>query len=337
MKHDQPSPPIEAYAIDLAGPGEASDNLPAPSRRAVASGADTHRLIRLVRFVDIALRPQRRFLVEGLIPRSGLTVAWGLPKSFKSFWAFDLSMHVALGWEYRGKRVQRGPVAYCCFEGQGGVDQRVEAFRLRFLAEDITDDIPFFLQTRRLNLVSDGLNLIEAIRLDLAGVSPALVVLDTLNRSLRGSENSDQDMSDYINAADDIRAAFDCAVLIVHHCGLAGDRPRGHSSLTAAADAQLEVKRDGADSFRVRVEWMKDGEGEGKIIASRVEQVEVGIDLDGNPISSLVVLPSDDTSLSAPPLPNYASTMLTILAEVGSSGLAVGGVERSMSPCRHRR
>jgi hypothetical protein len=33
-------------------------------------------------------------------------------------------------------------------------------------------------------------------------------------------------------------------VVIVHHCGIEGTRPRGHSSLTGAADAQLAVKRD---------------------------------------------------------------------------------------------
>ena len=49
-------------------------------------------------------------LVKGLIPRVGIAAVWGPPKCGKSFWAFDLAMHSALGWEYRGRRVIAGTV-----------------------------------------------------------------------------------------------------------------------------------------------------------------------------------------------------------------------------------
>ena len=50
------------------------------------------------------------YLVKGLISRAGLTVIWGPPKCGKSFWMFDLAMHIALGWLYRGRHVQFGCV-----------------------------------------------------------------------------------------------------------------------------------------------------------------------------------------------------------------------------------
>jgi RecA-family ATPase len=56
-------------------------------------------------------------------------------------------------------------------------------------------------------------------------------------------------MSVYVLAADKIRDAFNCAVIIVHHCGHEGTRPRGHSSLIGAVDAQIAVKRDAADNI----------------------------------------------------------------------------------------
>jgi len=62
--------------------------------------------------------------------------------------------------------------------------------------------------------------------------------------SLHGSENSDQDMSAYVRAADAVREVFQCAVIIVHHCGHGADRPRGHSALIGAADAVLAVRKD---------------------------------------------------------------------------------------------
>ncbi len=63
----------------------------------------------------------------------------------------------------------------------------------------------------------------------------------TLNKSLLGSESKDADMSNYIRAAEAIRDAFQCVVMIVHHCGLDETRPRGHTSLPGAVDAQLSV------------------------------------------------------------------------------------------------
>jgi len=44
------------------------------------------------------------------------------------------------------------------------------------------------------------------------------------NRSIRGSESNDEDMTAYVNAADAIRTAFEGAVIIVHHCGIDGTR-----------------------------------------------------------------------------------------------------------------
>lgn len=137
-----------------------------------------------------------------------------------------------------------------------------------------------------MTLVADQAGLIASIR-EQAG-APAAVVIDTLNRSLAGSESSDEDMSAYIKAADAIRDAFNCAVVIVHHCGHEGTRPRGHSSLMGALDAQVAVTRDAEDKIIATVELMKDGP-EGESFASKLEVVEVGTDDDGDKIKSCVV------------------------------------------------
>ena len=117
-------------------------------------------------------------------------------------------------------------------------------------------------------------------------------MVDTLNRSLNGSESRDEDMSRYIQAADAVREAFRCAVILVHHCGVESSRPRGHTSLTGAADAQIAVKRDHTGTICTTLEWMKDGP-EGVEVYSRLEPVEVGADDDGDVISSCVVVEAD--------------------------------------------
>jgi hypothetical protein len=179
--------------------------------------------------------------------------------------------------------VQKDPVVYCAFEGQSGIAARVAAFRLECLTEDSVE-IPFYAQTMTLDLVRQSDDLIQAIRAN--EICPAVVTLDTLNRSLHGSENSDEDMGNYIKAADAIREAFNCAVIIIHHCGIEGTRPRGHTSLTGAADAQLAGKRDRNNNIELKVEWMKDGDSEGQIVTSTLKSVEVGTDSDGEPITS---------------------------------------------------
>ena len=278
---------------------------------------------RLVAFEDIKLTRERRYLVKGLIPRTGLTVIWGAPKSGKSFWCFDVMMHVALGWEYRGRRVQSGPVVYCAFEGQSGIRARVEAFRLEKMSgAEVPDHVPFYLQDVTLDLVADHGGLIEVVRQQLGDHPPAVVVLDTLNRSLRGSESSDQDMSAYVQAADAIREAFECAVIVVHHCGHNGERPRGHSSLAGALDAQLSVKRAANDAIVVECELNKDGPT-GDTVTSRLEVVTVDHDEDGEEITSCVIVEEDEAPVpsSGPKLSKNQATMFSILHDAGSQGL----------------
>jgi hypothetical protein len=173
-------------------------------------------------------------------------------------------------------------------EGEHGFRARVEAFRKHHNIADA----PFYLITDRTDLVRDHRELVDAIRAQIGPTMPALVVIDTLNRSLAGSESKDEDMAAYIQAADAIREKFSCAVIVIHHSGVDATRPRGHTSLTGAADAQHAVARDPAGNITVTVERMKDGP-EGDVIVSRLEQVQVGTDEDGEPITSCVVVEAD--------------------------------------------
>src|SRR6516164_4541304 len=138
--------------------------------------SEASKTIRLVPFNELTLGAGRRYLVKGLIPRTGMTVVWGSPKCGKSFWLFDCLMHVALAWEYRGRRVHAGPVVYCAFEGQGGIGARVEAFRLNKM-DNHDGEVPFFLQPVSLDLVKDHPALIQAIRDALGNHPPSVVAL----------------------------------------------------------------------------------------------------------------------------------------------------------------
>jgi len=261
-------------------------------------------------FRDILLTTATRYVVKGLLPNVGLVVVWGEPKCGKSFFVFDMVAHVAAGWEYRGRRVKNGPVVYFALEGKEGFVARVDAFR----QVHKVDDIPFYLSADRIVLPRDAPAVVQSIRNQFPGVSPGIVVLDTLNRSIEGSENSPEDMGAYVRAADVIRESFNCVVIVIHHCGVNGERPRGHTSLTGAADAQIAVKRDAAGNIVASVECMKDGP-QGEEIVSRLEQVTVGIDDDGDPITSCIIQPVRDGASRANAVTGQAAQALHILRD----------------------
>ncbi len=267
------------------------------ARRGKANGHDKVRFP-LVKFKDLKPGTAVRYLIKPIIPTHGLTLVYGKPKCGKSFWTFDAMMHVALGWKYRAHKVRQGTVIYCAFEGAEGFKARAEAFRkYHGLAAD--KDVPFYLMPVSMDLIADRRGLIHCARTILgANAEVAAIVLDTVNRSLNGSESDDEDMSAYIRAADELVAAFKCAVILVHHCGHEGSRPRGHSALLGAVDAQIAVTRDAASNVVAAVECAKDGP-DGATVVSRLEQWEVCKDDDDDPVTSCVVVPGDGDGKSA--------------------------------------
>jgi AAA domain len=255
---------------------------------------------KLINFWD--MRPglnERPYLIDELIPTEGLVVVWGPPKCLKSFLALDAMMHVVMGWEYHDRAVQKGPVVYCAFEGGYGFTKRIEALRRHYgLDPDVRAPLPVL--SGMANLINDHRLLTkeigEQIKRDF-GAAPIAVVLDTLARSMQGSESKDTDMAAYIAAATAIRDAFKCVVIIIHHCGYDDSRMRGHSGLPAAIDASLAVVREG-DVATMTVEYMKDGP-EGTCVTVRSKPVVVGQDANGKELTSLV-LERFDGSVSAP-------------------------------------
>ena len=269
---------------------------------------------KLTAWDNISFSDQRDYLVKGILPLRGLALAYGAKKCGKSFWALDISAHIAAGWEYRGRRVQQRAVVYVAAEGGFGFGRRVGGFRQRYEGKGFE----FYLITTRPSLVRDHKQLVAEIQKQLPNIEPGLVVLDTLNRTLEGSEGKDEDMAAFIQAAGMIEDTFKCCVLVVHHSGLEAGRPRGHTSLSAAADVQIAVTRDGAENVVATVELAKDSEA-GATIVSRLESVEIGIDPDGDPITTCVVVPTDTSQQGAtePSLTKNQQTMFAVLHSAG--------------------
>jgi hypothetical protein len=252
-------------------------------------------------FRDIQPSTAPTYVVDKIIPRLGIVVVWGKPKCGKTFWTFDLEMHVALGREYRGHRVEQGEVLHIACEGVAGLGTRKEAWRLHHIAGksdveiEAIDNAPFHLcKDTALDLIKDVDTVVADIGLQYGGRPIKIITIDTLNRSLRGSESKDDDMAAYVRAATLLAEKFQCVVTIIHHCGHNEERPRGHSSLLGAVDALIEIKKDGAGLVHSEVEEMRDGPTGGTTV-SRLEVVNVTYDVNDELITSCVIVPTTDT------------------------------------------
>ena len=228
------------------------------------------------------------------------------------------------------RRVQQGPVVYCAFEGAAGFHKRAEAFRRKHNGAAKRPLLPH----ADAGGFGDAITRSSSPPSTLRQVAPLRRLPRYPQPVSRRLREQGRGHGRYIAAADALREAFDCLVVIVHHCGINDTRPRGHTSLTGAVDAQLAVKRDGAGNVVVTLEWMKDG-AEGELIVSRLDRVEVGTDEDSDPITSCVVVPADDEvgAATSPARPSrMTKTAATALRALRVALDAIGEVAPHLLP-----
>lgn len=227
--------------------------------------------------------------IRGLLPKTGLAALYGASGSGKSFLALDLSASVAAAVvEWYGKRVTACPVTYCVLEGEAGMGKRVAAWQAHH-QKGISDNLRFIVQPFDITSPVDVEELALAIRV--AGGADGLIVLDTLNRAAPGAdENSSKDMGVIIANAKALQQVVGGLVLLVHHTGKDENKGmRGHSSLFAAMDAVLFVSNAKEKGLSWGVAKSKD-DATGAMHAFRLEQVVVGIDDEGEDVTSCVAV-----------------------------------------------
>jgi hypothetical protein len=136
----------------------------------------------------------------------------------------------------------------------------------------------------------DVLDLGRAIR---AIGSVGLVIVDTFAQVTPGAnENAGEDMGKALANCRAVHDATAATVVLVHHSGKdASKGARGWSGIKAAADAELEVVRT-ETGRALRVSKQKDGE-DGLEFGFALDVVHLGLDEDGDPITSCVVVEAE--------------------------------------------
>lgn len=180
-------------------------------------------------------------------------------------------------------------MVYVCAEGARGFKARLRAYANEHKVE--LAQLPA--------VIADAPNLLEPK--DAAALTHAIiawvqrqgkvdvVVIDTLSATTPGgNENSGEDMGLVLSHCKFISRQTGALVVLIHHSGKDSTKgARGWSGLRAAADAEIEIIRNG--DYRVaNVTKMKDGT-DGESYAFKLKVVPLGFDTHGEEETSCVV------------------------------------------------
>lgn len=274
----------------------------------------------LKKFKDVALSRDNPYLIDGYIDQAAFSVIYGESHTGKTFVALDMSFAVASGTPWNGRRVRQGAVVYIAAEGGRGIEKRVVALQQR------CSDVPFAVIPCSVNLMGGArsdidaiVQLIDAFTLE-TKMPVSLIVVDTLSRAMAGAnENASEDMTAFVKAVDRLREKTGAHVMVVHHAGKDTSKgARGHSSLRAATDTELEV----ADNA-LAVRKQRDGE-HAAALRFRLKTVDLGTDADARPITSCVIEWSGGASefVDVPLTPDEQDCFDALMAACEKSGKA---------------
>ena len=242
---------------------------------------------------EVSFDRKADYLVKGWLGSEAVSVVYGDSNCGKSFLGLDISAHVASGLPWMGHNVRKGNVLYlACEGGLKSYGPRIEAIRnARSDLYDAGMADHFLLLPTPVDLHGD--KDIDAISAALPDLDFSLIVVDTLAMSMGGgSENDSADMGKYIQNIFELKAHYNCHVMIIHHSGKDKSKgSRGHSSLRAAVDTEIQVSDEG--SFRTATCKKQRDMENGKQVAFTLRGVDLGLDDENDPITSCVVKHAD--------------------------------------------
>jgi hypothetical protein len=190
-----------------------------------------------------------------------------------------MSLEVARGGEWNGRKLLAAPVLYLVGEGSSSFVERLEAW-----SEYYHEPIPASFYSAHLEPApqlteGDEMRAFAAlVKRKFGGTARGgLIVLDTFQAATVGlDEITGRDMTVAVEALQGLRRETGATVLIVHHAGKNLERgQRGHSSLGASMETELEISKD-ADSPNVKAVLVKmRAAADGKERSYRLDYVQL--------------------------------------------------------------
>lgn len=276
-------PVIDSWRAELRTPATTSDQGCVPDGLSPVDAL----LAEMLTLGEVKERPAPHYLIKNLLTLDSEAWLIGAPGSRKSFVALDMALHVATGRPWQGLRVAQHDVVIIAAEGAASLGKRITAWeRTHGALPGNVHVLPRPVQAA--NAAAWDVLVQACTRL-----APGLVIVDTQARVTVGlEENSATEMGHYIAAVGAVRRATGACVLTVHHTGRRGGDARGSSAIDGAQDTELKVVKGDGLRGELHIEKQKDLE-ERAPITLIFTSVNVGVDEDGEPITSLVLAGED--------------------------------------------
>jgi AAA domain len=283
----------------------------------------------------------RAWLINGLLPETGVGLISGQWGTYKTFVAIDLAAAVMAGLAFIDYPIVRnGGILFIAAEGGSEIPARLQAV-LKAKYSDRADKLPFSWIDECPRLLGPGaVNALAALAREAAermqkdfSVALVLIVVDTMVDAagyVRSGDENDAALAQLImRRCAELSRLTGALVLGIDHFGKAVETgTRGSSAKEGRADVVLALLGDKAISgevtnTRLAVRKNRAGPG-GRELPFGVRSVDMGTDENGEPITSLVIEWSGQAATASPSDQRWSKSLsllrrilMALLADIG--------------------
>jgi hypothetical protein len=238
-------------------------------------------------FDDCGREPSKAWAIKGVVALDEDSSWFGPPGSLKSSLLADLSVHLAAGREWRGRKVPRSlGVVFFAFERAALTRRRLAAYKIR----DALGALPIAVCDRIVDMVDLGCVTTIVDTINEAekqfGVPIGLVVVDTYSKGVAAG-GGDEDKAQHVNCvAANMKLVHEQLMSPVHiatigHTGKDETRgERGSSAKLGHVDLAVQIS---GDVVRIATIVKANDLAEGALTSFRMEDIAIGADEDGEP------------------------------------------------------
>ncbi len=245
--------------------------------------------------VNLPIPPE---LIKGFVPATGIGYLYGPTGSYKTFIAMQMGFHVSEELPIAGHKVKKRPVYYLLLEGTSGLGKRTKALDLwrKNKGINITGTYMFWPKPFTITNTNEVDALINTILM--AGHEGAFIIIDTQSKA---TENIDEkegvDIQAVLKASGRICESVKGVVMLIAHTGKNEENGiAGSYKQKADVDFTLEVKKiQNTKLVKLVSDKVKENKDNQVITFETIIQ-EVGVDEDGDIVTSCVAVPIDNNN-----------------------------------------
>jgi len=264
------------------------------------------------------------YAVKNLVPEAKIGLWYGDSQAYKTFVVLDYLLHRAYGMPWCGLKTKQAIGCFVSAEGASGVWKRIKAWH------DVRSmnfkDCPLMIIPMAL-VLPDQINDLVADFRDFhkrTGENIGDLTIDTFSQTFSGNENQADNVAGYFNTLQrKITHPFRCTTNVIHHTGRSGENPRGSYTFEANIDFRFKIERGKSERLTtLTVEKQKD-DLELPPLSFHLTRHQVGLDLDGEPITSLAPAYVSDPAKFEAAIADSPQGVKKVLLDIAELGLTV--------------